>query len=50
MVTIDKYGAVSKITPFPKALEIEDMDMRHNMMYAAVNAGHNVAIYSLINY
>ena len=50
VVTIDKYGAVSKITPFPKALEIEDMDMRHNMMYAAVNAGHNVAIYSLINY
>ncbi|WP_456155352.1 hypothetical protein [Veillonella sp.] len=50
VVTIDKSGAVSKITPFLKGLEIEDMDMRHNMMYAAVNVGHNVAIYSMISY
>ena len=50
VVTVDKTGQVDKISSFPKNLEIEDMDMRNHMMYAAVNRGHTVAIYSMLNY
>ena len=31
-------------------IEIEDIDMRHNIMYAAVNSNHKVFIYSMLNY
>ena len=50
MLLVDKTGNVTKIASFPKNLEIEDMDMRNHMMYAAVNRGHTVAIYSMLNY
>lgn len=50
VVTVDKTGNVTKISSFPKDLEIEDMDMRHNIMYAAVNMNHKVFIYSMLNY
>ena len=50
VVTIDKDGNVSRIIPFQKGLEIEDLDMRHNIMYAAVNMNHKVFIYSMLNY
>lgn len=50
VVTVDKTGNVAKISSFPKNLEIEDMDMRNHMMYAAVNMNHKVFIYTMLNY
>ena len=50
VITVDKTGNVTKIASFPKNLEIEDMDMRHNIMYAAVNMNHKVFIYTILNY
>ena len=50
VITVDKTGNVTKIASFPKNLEIEDMDMRHNIMYAAVNMNHKVFIYTMLNY
>ena len=50
VITVDKTGNVTKITFFPKNLKIEDMDMRHNIMYAAVNMNHKVFIYTMLNY
>ena len=50
VITVDKIGNVTKIASFPKNLEIEDMDMRHNIMYAAVNMNHKVFIYTMLNY
>ena len=47
-MTVDKTGNVAKISSFPKNLEIEDMDMRNHMMYAAVNMNHKVFIYSML--
>ena len=50
VITVDKQETLLKICFFSKDLEIEDMDMRHNIMYAAVNIIIRFFIYSMLNY